>query len=97
MTDTPYWNPRHETMPRERLEALQVRKLRNLVDTGRYERPLAGEAAARRRRDARSVQTLDDLRRIPFMTRDEWMQGQLEEPPFGTCSRRRPRRPSGTT
>ena len=32
MVDSPYWNPRHETMPREDLEALQVRKLRNLIE-----------------------------------------------------------------
>ena len=31
MTDSPFWNKRHETMPRDQLEALQVRKLQNLV------------------------------------------------------------------
>ena len=31
-TESPYWNPRHETMPRDQLEALQVRKLRNLIE-----------------------------------------------------------------
>jgi phenylacetate-CoA ligase len=31
MRDTPYWHPRHETMPREEVEALQVRKLRSLL------------------------------------------------------------------
>ena len=30
--ESPYWNPRHETMPREDIEALQVRKLRSLVE-----------------------------------------------------------------
>src|SRR5262249_36755189 len=30
--ESPYWNPRHETMPRSELEALQVRKLMNLVE-----------------------------------------------------------------
>jgi phenylacetate-CoA ligase len=29
--ESPYWNPRHETMPRDQIEALQARKLRNLV------------------------------------------------------------------
>ena len=28
---TPYWNPRTETLPREQLDALQLRKLRDLV------------------------------------------------------------------
>jgi phenylacetate-CoA ligase len=84
MTDSPYWNPRHETMPREGIEALQVRKLRNLVEWADTQVPWQ----SKRLRDAGvtpdSIQSLDDLRRFPLMTREEWMQGQLEEPPFGT-------------
>jgi phenylacetate-CoA ligase len=86
MPDTAYWNPRHETMPREQLEALQVRKLRNLIDHADSNAPWH----AKRLRDAGvtadSVKSLDDLRRIPFMTRDEWMQGQLDDPPFGVLA-----------
>jgi phenylacetate-CoA ligase len=83
MTDPPYWNPRHETMPRQGIEALQVRKLRNLVAWADAKVPWQ----AKRLRDAgvtaNAIESLDDLRRIPFMTREEWMQGQLERPPFG--------------
>ncbi len=32
MSDSPYWNPHTETLPRDRLEALQARKLRDLLD-----------------------------------------------------------------
>ncbi len=43
---------------------------------------------AKRLRDAGvtqdSIQTLDDVRRIPYLTRDEWMDAQLEDPPFGS-------------
>jgi phenylacetate-CoA ligase len=83
MADTPYWNPRHETMPRPELEALQVRKLRNLVAWADAQVPWH----AKRLRDAGvtadSIESLDDLQRIPFLTRDDWMQGQLEAPPYG--------------
>ncbi|MGH2556080.1 MAG: phenylacetate--CoA ligase family protein, partial [Actinomycetota bacterium] len=83
MNDTPYWNPRHETMPREQLEALQVRKLRHLVEWADAQVPWQ----AKRLRDAGvtgdQINSIDDLRRIPLMTRDEWMQGQLEHPPYG--------------
>jgi phenylacetate-CoA ligase len=83
MTDSPYWNPRHETLPREELETLQVRKLRNLVEWADAQVPFH----SKRLRDAGvtvdSIGGLDDLRRIPFMTRDEWMQGQVEQPPYG--------------
>jgi phenylacetate-CoA ligase len=83
MAESPYWNPRHETMPRPELEALQVRKLRNLLEWADARVPWH----AKRLRDAGvtadAVSSLDDLRRLPFMTRDEWMDGQIESPPYG--------------
>src|SRR5207247_2484616 len=83
MRETRYWNPRHETMPREQLEALQVRKLRLLVEWADARVPFQSRRlrAAGVMRD--SIRSLDDVRRIPFFTRDEWMQGQLEHPPYG--------------
>jgi phenylacetate-CoA ligase len=84
MTDSPYWNPRHETLPREEIEALQLRKLRKLLEWADAKVPWH----SKRLRDAGvtpdSVGSLDDLRRIPFLTRDEWMEGQVEQPPYGT-------------
>jgi len=84
MDDSPYWNPRHETMPRADLDALQVRKLRNLVEWADMQVPWQ----AKRLRDAGvtadTIAGLDDLQRIPPMTREDWMEGQLEDPPFGT-------------
>ena len=84
MPDQPYWNPRHETMPRPELEALQVRRLQKLVEWADASVPWQ----AKRLRDAGvtadSITSLDDLRRIPFLTRDEWMDAQLEHPPFGS-------------
>jgi phenylacetate-CoA ligase len=83
MTGSPYWNPHHETMARSDLEALQVRKLRNLVAWADAQVPYH----CKRLRDAGvtadSIDSLDDLKRIPFMTRDDWMQGQLDHPPYG--------------
>jgi phenylacetate-CoA ligase len=103
MAESPYWNPRHETMPREQLEALQVHKLRKLVEWADANVPWH----AKRLRDAgvtgHSLGSLDDLQRIPFMTRDEWMQGQIENPPYGHVLAQPPERAiryhmtSGTT
>jgi phenylacetate-CoA ligase len=81
--DSPYWNPRHETMPRDQIEALQTRKLRNLVTWADAQVPWQ----SKRLRDAGvtpdSISGLDDLRRIPLSTRDEWMEGQIDDPPYG--------------
>src|SRR5947209_4113932 len=84
MNDSPYWNPRHETMPRQQIEALQVRKLRNLVEWADAQVPWQAKRLRNAGVTADSIRTLDDLRRIPLMTRDEWMEGQLEDPPYGT-------------
>jgi phenylacetate-CoA ligase len=83
MAESAYWNPRHETMPRERIEALQTRKLRNLVEWADANVPWQSKRLRDAGVTADSVRTLEDLRRIPLMTREEWMQGQLKEPPYG--------------
>lgn len=81
---TPYWNPRTETLPRERLEALQLAKLRDLVDWTLATAPWQGRRLREAGVDSSAViRTRDDVRRIPFLTREEWMASQAEDPPFG--------------
>jgi phenylacetate-CoA ligase len=83
MSESAYWNPRHETMSRDELEALQTRKLRNLVEWTTSRVPWQAERLATAGVDALSIRTLDDLRRFPFLTREQWMQSQLDDPPYG--------------
>jgi phenylacetate-CoA ligase len=83
MTESPYWNPDHETATRDEIDALQVRKLRNLLDWTHAQVPYHSKRLSDAQVTADSINSLDDLRRIPFMTRDEWMQGQLDQPPYG--------------
>jgi len=83
MPESPYWNPRHETMPRAELEGLQLRKLRSLLEWAGAKVPWHAERLRGAGVTPDSLRSLDDLRRVPFMTRDEWMQGQLERPPYG--------------
>ncbi len=78
-----YWNPKNETLPREDLKRLQLHKLRHLCAWAYANSPFH-----RRRFDAagfrpEQLQSFDDLRRIPFMTREEWMQSLEETPLFG--------------
>jgi phenylacetate-CoA ligase len=79
-----YWNPKNETLPRANLRALQHLKLKRLCEWA-----YAKSDFHRRRWDAAKfhpdqLDSLDDLRRIPFMTRGEWMDAQVEAPPFGS-------------
>lgn len=83
MIESPYWNPRHETATRDEIDALQVRKLRNLLDWTHAQVPYHSKRLSDAQVTADSIDSLNDLRRIPFMTRDEWMQGQLDQPPYG--------------
>jgi phenylacetate-CoA ligase len=83
MTESPYWNPRHETMPREEIDALQFRKLRNLLEWTEAKVPYQAQRLKAAGASADSINSLEDLRQLPFMTREEWMQGQIDSPPYG--------------
>jgi phenylacetate-CoA ligase len=91
MVYSAYWNPKNETMPRADLQALQLVKLRRLCEWAYARSPFH-----RRRFDAadfrpEQLRTLADLRRIPLMTREEWMASQLEHPLFGDLLATNPR------
>jgi len=83
MAESPYWNPRHETMPRDELDALQLRKLKRLVEWTETQVPHQSKKLHDAGVTADAINALDDLRRIPFLTREEWMQGQVDNPPYG--------------
>ena len=81
-----YWNPGNETLSRDELRALQHLKLKRLCEWAREK-----SVFHRRRWEAAGfhpdqLKSVDDIRRIPFMTREEWMEAQLEAPPFGTLT-----------
>lgn len=76
-----YWNPKVETLGRPELEALQVAKLRRQLSWAKerspwYRRTLADV-------DVAGIATLGDLRRLPMLTRDQWMASQFDHPPYG--------------
>lgn len=91
MTDSPYWNPKNETMPRDELRQLQLVKLRRMCEWAHARAPFH-----RRRFEAAGfhpdqIKSLDDLRRLPMMTRDEWVASQKEKPLWGDLIAATPR------
>src|SRR4029453_14507425 len=78
-----YWNPKTETLGRDELRALQLAKLRRLCERA----PPPSPFYQRSFRDAgfapEQLRSLDDLRRLPMLTREQWMASQGEQPPFG--------------
>src|SRR5213075_1984983 len=81
--DSPYWNPKTETLPREDLRRLQLAKLRYLTGWAAARSPHYRRAFAGAGFDPEQLRGLDDLRRIPFLTRQQWMDGQAAAPPYG--------------
>jgi phenylacetate-CoA ligase len=82
-TDSPYWNPKTETLERDRLDALRVAKLRYQCEWATARSPWYARRFAEAGFSPASVSSLDDLRRIPVLTRDEWMESQAAAPPYG--------------
>jgi phenylacetate-CoA ligase len=82
-TDSPYWNPKTETLDRERIEALQLAKLRRQCEWAAARSPWYRRRFASEGVDPGQLRSLADLRRIPVLTREDWMASQEAEPPYG--------------
>ncbi len=81
VSDSPYWNPKTETLDREQLEALQLAKLRRQVAWAAERSPWFKRTLADF--DLDRLQSIADLRRLPMLTREDWMNSQAEFPPYG--------------
>ena len=82
-TDSPYWNPKTETLDRERLGALQLAKLRRQCEWASARSPWYRRRFEEERFRPEQLISLDDSRRIPLLTRDDWMTSQEASPPYG--------------
>ncbi|MBW1680621.1 MAG: phenylacetate--CoA ligase family protein [Deltaproteobacteria bacterium] len=79
--DQPYWNPFLETMDRERLEALQLRKFRRILDWAyehsAFHRTLYDRAGLR----PSDIRTFEDISRVPKVEKS-MMRGIQRKDPF---------------
>jgi phenylacetate-CoA ligase len=79
-----YWNPVLETLPRERLRALQFKKFKRIVEWGYQNSRLY-----RRLYDAAGFQpgdlkTWDDIDKVPTLQKEDYRGAQAKEPwPYG--------------
>lgn len=84
MEERAFYRPEVQTMPRERLAALQLERLQKLV-TRIWDRPIP---FFRRKLEAggvtpRDIRSLDDLRAIPTTVKDDLRASEAEHPPLG--------------
>ncbi len=78
------WDPRHETIDREQLQALQVERLRATVARVHASVPFYRERLGAAGCEPGDLRSLDDLRRLPFTEktdfRDNYPQGLFAAP-----------------
>src|SRR5512145_2185818 len=86
MIERPYWNPGNETLPRAELRALQHVKLKRLCQWAWEKSVFHRRRCEAARFHPDQLKSVDDIRRVPFMTREDWMDAQMEAPPFGTLT-----------
>jgi phenylacetate-CoA ligase len=80
----PYWNPYLETLPRAKLQQLQLKKFRRIVrwayDNSHFHRRLYQEAGV----VPEEIRTLEDVRRVPKIEKSMMRPIQRKEPfPYG--------------
>lgn len=73
-----YWQPEIETMPREKLRQLQTEKLRRTIETA-LNSPFYGHRLGKLGITPQSINSVDDIRKIPFTTK----QDLRDNYPFG--------------
>ena len=78
-----YWEEAIETMPREKLEALQLERLKKSVEKASGS-IFYGDLFKKIGLDPKGITSLDDIRKIPFTTKDDlrehWPYGFLAVP-----------------
>ncbi|MGI8571491.1 MAG: phenylacetate--CoA ligase family protein [Solirubrobacteraceae bacterium] len=82
-SESPYWNPKTETLAREPLEALRLAKLRYQCEWAAARSPWYRRRFEQEGFEPSALRSIDDLRRVPLLTRDEWMASQEAAPPYG--------------
>ena len=78
-----YLEPRLERASRAAMTRLQLRRLREQVAHAARSSPFYRRKLGAARVDPVRIRTLDDLRRLPFTTKDELKDNQAKHPPWG--------------
>src|SRR5260370_27565017 len=83
MVYSEFWNPKNETLPREELQSLQLLKLRRMCEWAYANSPFHQRKFDVAGFKPEQLKTLNDIRRIPFMPREERLESLIDNPIFG--------------
>ncbi|GEL26909.1 coenzyme F390 synthetase [Pseudonocardia sulfidoxydans NBRC 16205] len=81
--ENPYWDPEIETMPPEERAQLVLRKLKAQLAYCASNSDFYRGRWAAAGIDPGSISSLDDIRRVPILRKEELRTEQTEHPPFG--------------
>ena len=83
-TESPYWNEYMETMPREQLDQLHLRRLQQLIKYAYANIPMYKDIYDKAGVKPEDIQSLDDfVRKIPTIDKPDVIKYQMDNPPFG--------------
>ncbi len=77
-----YWNPILETLPRDRLEKLQLRRFREAMAWAMDHSPLYARMYREAGVHPEHIVTLDDVRRVPLVSKEDLRLAQQDKQPF---------------
>ncbi|MCF8010264.1 MAG: phenylacetate--CoA ligase [Clostridiales bacterium] len=66
-----YWDEKHETMPREELQTLQLHRLQKTVEKVYHSVPFYYDAFKEKGLEPGDIKSLDDLKHLPFTTKQD--------------------------
>lgn len=78
-----YWNPKTERMPRGDLEQLKLRKLKGMVAWAFENSPFYRRKYEDAGVSPADIRSLEDVRKLPFVTKKELLASQAEFPQYG--------------
>lgn len=90
MQDVTYWNEAVETLPREKLEQLQLRRFQDQMAYIYDRSPMYHRKYDEAGIGPSDVRTLDDIRHVPFTVKEELRESQAQYPPWGNFNCLRP-------
>jgi len=83
MEPVSYWNEEMETLPRERLEELQLQRFTERMQYVYERSPMYKRKYEKAGIKPSDIRTLDDIRNVPFTVKEELRESQAQHPPWG--------------
>ncbi|MGB6063936.1 MAG: AMP-binding protein [Desulfomonilaceae bacterium] len=83
MEEVTYWHRETETLPREKLAELQLKRFKERMRYVYERSPMYRRKFEMARIKPDDIRTLDDIENVPFTVKEELRESQVEHPPWG--------------